>query len=92
MRRRVTLDEAREPGQFQHFISTTTRLLLYYLIAEEDFCVNKTLVSRPSGKTDQETLASVVHSPWLTIWSWYRERVKQLDSISQWILRVLLSE
>ena len=60
---------AREPGQFQHVISTTTRLLLYYLIAEEDFCVNKTLESRPSGKTDQETLASVVHSPWFIIWS-----------------------
>ena len=60
---------AREPGQFRHFISTSTRLLLYYLIAEEDFCVNKTLESRPSGKTDQETLESVDHSPWFTIWS-----------------------
>ena len=31
--------------------------------------MNKTLESRPSGKTDQEALESVDHSPWFTIWS-----------------------
>ena len=52
MRRRVTLDEREDRVIFNTSYSTTTRLSLYYLIAEEDFCVNKTLVSRPSGKAE----------------------------------------
>ena len=52
MRRRVTLDERENRVIFNTSSSTTTRLSLYYLIAEEDFCVNKTLVSRPSGKAE----------------------------------------
>ena len=69
MRRRVTLDEHGNRDDYSTPASTASRLSLYYLIAEEDFCVNKTLESRSSGKTDQETLASVVHSPWFIIWS-----------------------